>query len=223
MRIITIRHDKSQNNALVEQSFQLYLEKRSNDPDICEGAKERCQKVGKYLKENNIKINKFYSSLHLRALKTMNYIAEEYNPEIPMEYFPYIFERGGIYLGEKGYPGLNQEKVNEMFPKVIIPEDVDITNGWYQCQHKETLEECKERTKKCIAKLKEMAEKHDDDYTICLISHENFLNGFYSFLSSFDFTADSISYGHDNLALSSFSIDKNKKINIDFINFSCLH
>ena len=88
MRIITIRHDKSQNNALVEQSFQLYLEKRSNDPDICEGAKERCQKVGKYLRENNIKINKFYSSLHLRTLKTMNYIAEEYNPEIPMEYFP---------------------------------------------------------------------------------------------------------------------------------------
>ena len=32
MRIITIRHDKSQNNILLEQSYQLYLEKRSNDP-----------------------------------------------------------------------------------------------------------------------------------------------------------------------------------------------
>ena len=57
MRIITIRHDKSQNNILLEQSYQLYLEKRSNDPDIAEGAEERCKKVGEYLKENNIKIN----------------------------------------------------------------------------------------------------------------------------------------------------------------------
>ena len=41
MRIITIRHDKSQNNILLEQSYQLYLEKRSNDPDIAEGAEKR--------------------------------------------------------------------------------------------------------------------------------------------------------------------------------------
>ena len=222
MRIITIRHDKSQNNILLEQSYQLYLEKRSNDPDIAEGAEGGCKKVGEYLKENNIKIDKFYSSCHLRALKTMNYIADGYGKEIPREYFPYIFERGGIFLGDKGFPGLNKKQVNELFPKVVIPEDVDISKGWYTNEKKETVEECKERVKLCINKLKEMAQTVNDDYTICMITHENFLNAFYSLLGSCDYLGESLAYGHKNLSLSSFTIDKSKKITIDFINYSCL-
>ena len=224
MRVITIRHDKSKNNSLLEQSYQLYLEQRSNDPDIMDGADIRCKQVGTYLKENNILIHKFYSSCHLRALKTMSYIADAYDENIPREYFPEIHERGGIYLENKGYPGLNETQVKEMFPKVIIPDDVDITHGWYKKEFRETPEECKERAKLAIKKLKEMAMNcEQDNYTICLISHENFLNAFYSLLNGHEYLSENLSFGHNNLGMSSFTIDKQGKIKIDFINFSCLH
>ena len=67
-----------------------------------------------------------------------------------------------------------------------------------------------------------MAQTVNDDYTICMITHENFLNAFYSLLGSCDYLGESLAYGHKNLSLSSFTIDKSKKITIDFINYSCL-
>ena len=219
MRIITIRHDKSMNNLLLEQSVELYEEKRSNDPDIATGGEERCRNVGRFLREKGIKIDKFYCSLHLRALKTMNYIAEEYNPEVPREYFPEIHEKGGIFLGNKGYPGLGLKEVKEKFPKVIIPDEEAIKDGWYKNEHRENDADFKERVKKAIAKIKELSANCDDDYTICCISHETFLNAFYSLLGSKDFQSEYLNFGHSNLALSSFTIDKKKNVTIDFINF----
>ena len=60
MRIISIRHCKSRNNELMEEDYRKYLKERSSDPDIGKGEEERCKRLGKFLKENNIRIDKFY-------------------------------------------------------------------------------------------------------------------------------------------------------------------
>ena len=222
MRIISIRHCKSRNNELMEEDYRKYLKERSSDPDIGKGEEERCKRLGKFLKENNIRIDKFYSSLHLRTLKTMTNIVKEYNEKIPKEAFLEIHEVGGIYLEKKGFPGLNLEEIKKNFPDIIIPNDIDISKGWYLCEHKETFEEAKNRTKNVINKLKEMAVNcEDDNYTICLITHEDFSNGFYSLLNGTDYMNSNLNFGNENLALSSFTIDKKKNVKIDFLNFNC--
>jgi len=222
MRILLIRHEKSINNELIEKSYDLYLKQRNNDPDISKEGQERCELLGKFLKDNNIKINKFYSSLHLRTLKTMTYISNIYDPnkKIPRECFYEIFEMGGIYLNEKGYPGMNKEKILNLFPDLIIKDEYDIKDGWYKSDKKESNEEFKQRVKKVINLLKEMAIKENEDYTICCITHALFLNTFFSLLNGIDFYNENISFNVENLSISSLTINKDKKLNIDFINFS---
>jgi broad specificity phosphatase PhoE len=222
MRIIFIRHEKSINNELAEKSYELYLKERSNDPDISSQGQEKCELIGKFLKENNIKINKFYSSLHLRALKTMKFIANAYDPDklINRECFYEIHEKGGIYYEEKGFPGMNKEKILNLFPEFILKDEYDIKDGWYKSDKKETNEEFKQRVKKVINILKEMAIKENEDYTICCITHALFLNGFFSLLNGSDFYNENLSFNSENLNMSSITINKDKKINIDFINFS---
>ena len=61
----------------------------------------------------------------------------------------------------------------------------------------------------------------DDNYTICLITHENFYNGFYSLLNATDYMKTNLNFGNENLDLSSFTIDKKKNVKIDFFNFNC--
>ena len=222
MRIISIRHCQSRNNQLMDEDYNKYLKERSSDPDIGNGEEEHCKKVGKFLKDSNIKIDKFYTSLHLRTLKTMTNISNEYNEKIPKEAFLEIHEVGGIYLEKKGFPGMNLEEIKSKFPDLIIPNNYNLSKGWYLSDHRETLEEAKIRTKNVINILKDMALKNNDDYTICLVTHEDFSNGFYSLLNGIDYLETNLNFGNENLALSSFTIDKNKKIEIDFINFNCL-
>lgn len=234
MRVITIRHDKSSNNLLLEESIEKYNALRSHDPDITSQCESNCKKLAQLLKEYDFNIDKFYCSGHLRALKTMSYIANEYNPDLPQEYFPEIYELGGIYLDKKGMAGLNKAEILKQFPKVIIPDSIDISEGWYNKDHKETNEEFKARVKKAIHILKDMASKievkeetNDDNnniyhhqYTICLISHNAFLNAFYSLLCSSEYLIDNHSFSHSNLGVSSFIINHKREIAIEFINFT---
>ena len=117
---------------------------------------------------------------------------------------------------------MNLEEIKSKFPDLIIPNNYNLSKGWYLSDHRETLEEAKIRTKNVINILKDMALKNNDDYTICLVTHEDFSNGFYSLLNGIDYLETNLNFGNENLALSSFTIDKNKKIEIDFINFNCL-
>ena len=221
MKFITIRHGETENNVLQNQSQELYLKNRSKDPELAPDGPEKCKKIGEFLKNHNIRIDKFYSSLQKRGLKTMTYIGNAYNPKIPKEAIIDLYEYGGIYLENKSYPGLTEKEIKEQFPDVILPKE-DIKNGWYLKDHKETENEFRDRLKSVINMFKSMAKnsEEDENYTVCIISHRDFLNGFYSLLNSSNFVVNNqLTISHDNLCISSFDISKDRKININYINF----
>ena len=221
MRFIAIRHGKTVNNALLEKNYEEYLKNRNEDPDLCEGVKEQCEFVGNYLKSNNIKINKFLCSCQKRAIKTLNYISNAYDKSIPKECVPSLHEYKGIYLGNKVFPGITDKEIKEICPDIKLPENMDLSKGWYGKDHKETEEEFRKRLKEVINMFKEMAQNcEEENYTVCFIGHNDFLNGFFSLLNNAAFVANNqLNISHDNLCLSSFDIDKNRKVTINYINF----
>ena len=221
MRFITIRHGKTVNNVFHEKNYEEYLKNRDKDPDLAEGAKEQCEFIGNFLKTNNFKINKFLCSCQKRAIKTLNYISNAYDKSIPKECNLLLYEYKGIYLEDKAYPGMTDKEIKDLCPDIKLPENHDLSKGWYEKDHRETEEEFRKRLKDVINMFKEMAQKcEDDNYTVCIISHNDFLNGFFSLLNNSNFVVNNqLNISNDNLCISSFEIDKNRKVTINYINF----
>jgi broad specificity phosphatase PhoE len=221
MKFIVIRHGKTTNNYWQEISYEDYIKNRNQDPDLCEEVKEQCEFVGNFLKSNKIRINKFLCSCQRRAIKTLNYISNVYDKSVPKECIPSLHEYKGIYLNDKVYPGMTEKEIKELCPDIKLPENMDLSKGWYDKDHKETEEEFKKRLKEVINMFKEMAQNcEDENYTVCFISHNDFLNGFFSMLNNVSFVVNNqLNISHDNLCLSSFVIDKNRKVTINYINF----
>ena len=221
MKFIVIRHGKTTNNYWQEISYEDYIKNRNQDPDLCEEVKEQCEFVGNFLKSNKIRINKFLCSFQRRAIETLNYISNVYDKSVPKECIPSLHEYKGIYLNDKVYPGMTEKEIKELCPDIKLPENMDLSKGWYDKDHKETEEEFKKRLKEVINMFKEMAQNcEDENYTVCFISHNDFLNGFFSMLNNASFVVNNqLNISHDNLCLSSFVIDKNRKVTINYINF----
>ena len=221
MKFIVIRHGKTTNNYWQEISYEDYIKNRNQDPDLCEEMKEQCEFVGNFLKSNKIRINKFLCSCQRRAIKTLNYISNVYDKSVPKECIPSLHEYKGIFLNDKVYPGMTEKEIKELCPDIKLPENMDLSKGWYDKDHKETEEEFKKRLKEVINMFKEMAQNcEDENYTVCFISHNDFLNGFFSMLNNASFVVNNqLNISHDNLCLSSFVIDKNRKVTINYINF----
>ena len=221
MKFIVIRHGKTTNNYWQEISYEDYIKNRNQDPDLCEEVKEQCEFVGNFLKSNKIRINKFLCSCQRRAIKTLNYISNVYDKSVKKECIPSLHEYKGIYLNDKVYPGMTEKEIKELCPDIKLPENMDLSKGWYDKDHKETEEEFKKRLKEVINMFKEMAQNcEDENYTVCFISHNDFLNGFFSMLNNASFVVNNqLNISHDNLCLSSFVIDKNRKVTINYINF----
>ena len=221
MKFIVIRHGKTTNNYWQEISYEDYIKNRNQDPDLCEEVKEQCEFVGNFLKSNKIRINKFLCSCQRRAIKTLNYISNVYDKSVPKECIPSLHEYKGIFLNDKVYPGMTEKEIKELCPDIKLPENMDLSKGWYDKDHKETEEEFKKRLKEVINMFKEMAQNcEDENYTVCFISHNDFLNGFFSMLNNVSFVVNNqLNISHDNLCLSSFVIDKNRKVTINYINF----
>ena len=221
MKFIVIRHGKTTNNYWQEISYEDYIKNRNQDPDLCEEVKEQCEFVGNFLKSNKIRINKFLCSCQRRAIKTLNYISNVYDKSVPKECIPSLHEYKGIFLNDKVYPGMTEKEIKELCPDIKLPENMDLSKGWYDKDHKETEEEFKKRLKEVINMFKEMAQNcEDENYTVCFISHNDFLNGFFSMLNNASFVVNNqLNISHDNLCLSSFVIDKNRKVIINYINF----
>ena len=221
MKFIVIRHGKTTNNYWQEISYEDYIKNRNQDPDLCEEVKEQCEFVGNFLKSNKIRINKFLCSCQRRAIKTLNYISNVYDKSVPKECIPSLHEYKGIFLNDKVYPGMTEKEIKELCPDIKLPENMDLSKGWYDKDHKETEEEFKKRLKEVINMFKEMAQNcEDENYTVCFISHNDFLNGFFSMLNNASFVVNNqLNISHDNLCISSFDIDKNRKVTINYINF----
>ena len=221
MKFIVIRHGKTTNNYWQEISYEDYIKNRNQDPDLCEEVKEQCEFVGNFLKSNKIRINKFLCSCQRRAIKTLIYISNVYDKSVPKECIPSLHEYKGIFLNDKVYPGMTEKEIKELCPDIKLPENMDLSKGWYDKDHKETEEEFKKRLKEVINMFKEMAQNcEDENYTVCFISHNDFLNGFFSMLNNASFVVNNqLNISHDNLCISSFDIDKNRKVTINYINF----
>ncbi len=221
MKFIVIRHGKTTNNYWQEISYEDYIKNRNQDPDLCEEVKEQCEFVGNFLKSNKIRINKFLCSCQRRAIETLNYISNVYDKSVPKECIPSLHEYKGIYLNDTVYPGMTEKEIKELCPDIKLPENMDLSKGWYDKDHKETEEEFKKRLKEVINMFKEMAQNcEDENYTVCFISHNDFLNGFFSMLNNTSFVVNNqLNISHDNLCFSSFDIDKNRKVTINYINF----
>lgn len=102
---------------------------------------------------------------------------------------------------------------------------MDLSKGWWKSENKETEDELKERIKRIMDRLKEMAMKVDENHTILLISHGAFLNYFFSTITQSECFLDSkywlnsdFSFGFKNTSISSIEINKKKEVSIDFIN-----
>ena len=122
----------------------------------------------------------------------MNNIINNYNVNSVNELFIDIHEFGGFYINDKGLPGMTDKEILQINPNIIIPSDVDITDGWWKSENKETEINFKERVKRVITKLKDIAKNNEEDYTICLISHNLFINMLFTLLLCADPLVESI-------------------------------
>jgi broad specificity phosphatase PhoE len=122
---------------------------------------------------------------------TTDIIQNIYDNQIPVELFVEVHEFGGIYLEEKGFPGMNIEELKNVMSNIIISQDLDLSKGWWASEYKETEEAFKERVKKVFAKLKTLAAANEEDYTICIVTHNLFLNAFFTILINAEFLVGS--------------------------------
>lgn len=230
MRILFIRHSKSTNNEIPIKDKEAYIKQRTSDPDLSINSSKQCEKLGNILKQKNIKIDKFYVSPHIKALKTLLYISKTYDESnsIKKILFPICHEYGGIYDKSNVYTGLNEKEIKEIIPEIDTniyckEEGYNIENGWYTKDHIETKEELKERIKKCFNIFKNLASQSDNiNKTIAIISHGNFLNYLFSWYICSGKCDNETLLRTDNLSLSSLVIDEHKNINIEFINYNIL-
>lgn len=122
---------------------------------------------------------------------TTDIIQNIYDEKIPVELFVECHEFGGIYLEEKGFPGMNGEEIKSLMKNITISQEYDLSKGWWLSENKETEEAFKERVKKVFAKLKTIAAANEEDYTICIITHNLFLNAFFTILINAEFLVGS--------------------------------
>ena len=57
----------------------------------------------------------------------------------------------------------------------------------------------------------------DDNYTICLITHENFYNGFYSLLNATDYMKTNLNFGNENLLCLLLLLIRKKMLKLIFL------
>ena len=184
MRIILMRHGESGNNILALISKQVYEQVRTHEPELSDIGQESCRRMGEEMNKLNFKIDKIYCSAHKRAILSAKFFREgffkfqEQNniEKLPIHLKVNIHELGGIYMGEKCFPGLNKKQVKELVNDIIIPEKEQIWDekGWFQRETIEEEEELYDRIKEVIRDLKEM-HRENSNQTILMISHGCFL------------------------------------------------
>jgi broad specificity phosphatase PhoE len=121
----------------------------------------------------------------------MDIITKVYNPETPIELMVDLHEYGGCHIDDTGRPGMTDKHILELVPRVTIPSDVDLSNGWWKSDNKETEEEFKQRIRRVAQKLRDLAGSSDEDYTVCIVSHALFMNSFFTSLIASEFLVES--------------------------------
>jgi hypothetical protein len=102
-----------------------------------------------------------------------------------------LHEYGGMFVGEIIIPGMNSEQIKATSVDIKF-DDVDLESGWWKTGLRESDEAFKDRIKRIVSRLKEMAAQFDDEYTICLITHGLVLNAVFTILNNCELLYNSI-------------------------------
>jgi hypothetical protein len=97
--------------------------------------------MGEEMKKLNFTIDKIYCSAHKRAILSAKFFREGFFQfqeknnidKLPIYLKLNLHELGGIYMGNKCFPGLNKKGVKDLCNDIIIPEKEKINddNGWF--------------------------------------------------------------------------------------------
>ena len=121
----------------------------------------------------------------------MDIISKVYNPETPVELLVDLHEFGGVHSDEIGKPGMTDKQIQELVPRVLLPSDIDLSEGWYKSPAKETHEEFRVRVRRVAQTLRDLAGTNEEEYTICIVSHALFMNSFFTTLLCSEFLVES--------------------------------
>lgn len=155
-----MRHGESLNNELQKLNQELYLEKRTYDPDLSQRGADNTVIFGNKLRELGVEISHIYTSPFIRSLHSAKLLKKAYGNEgMPIKLMVSLFEKGGCQMRGQCYPGLSIQQARQIVPELEIDEKNEILideNGWYKKPQIETTEECIARGKEVIRSFKEV-------------------------------------------------------------------
>lgn len=189
LRVLLIRHGESHNNVLLGISRDAYRKGRMADPPLSERGRLQAEHAALFLSSLDVgsvanalvgKVDELYCSPVLRAMETCLPISKR------MGLKPFIwsdcYEHGGLFDRDvetgktNGVGGLSESAVRTRFPNFRFEKGAFSTNGWYEGGY-ETQKECSKRAQGVCDRFKRMAlESVDEDKTIALVAHHDFLD-----------------------------------------------
>ncbi len=178
MQIYFIRHAQSQNNALFLNTGGRYG--RVSDPELTAIGESQTHFLASYLAQraDQFKLTHVYTSLMQRAIITAIPVADALG--LPLRGEIDLHESGGLYLEDEdtgepiSQPGRNRMEFNEVFPDLILPEQMD-GNGWYNRAF-EPQPERPIRARRIVDWL--LANHPDPTDHVAIFSHYGFFNYF---------------------------------------------
>ena len=176
LRVCMIRHGESHNNVLGAD----FLEKRVADPELTELGQQQAAAMGSFVASAPpliAPIDELYVSPMRRTLMTMVPLAEAtgLSPTVWGD----IYEYGGCHLKGQGEPGLSPAQISQDFPNYTAePGSHGLReDGWYGTElSKESVEQCVCRAGIVANRLREIAAGLEEDRTIAMVMHFDFID-----------------------------------------------
>jgi len=155
-----------------------YKVNRESDPNLTPNGENQAALLGSFLVKERVKIDRIYTSPHLRSLKTTQHLTSKMDNPPDIHVHAIIHECGGCHKDGVGFPGKSSTYIRQNHPSYTISEEID-ENGWWKQDLRETDEETLTRARNFLRELCSTAmenEGKDDSYCHAYVSHGAFLN-----------------------------------------------
>jgi 2,3-bisphosphoglycerate-dependent phosphoglycerate mutase len=225
MELYVIRHAQSDNNDLYHRTGATLG--RHPDPPLTAVGHQQAHLLAQFLaghepgelgynahlhNRDGFRLTHLYSSLMIRSIETAAYIARE--TELPLNGWPEIHERGGLYTEDEmgqvtNIPGLNKAELRASHPYLILPPSVGESGWWGRAR--ETNEEAIDRARLVWAQL---VQRHDAADRVAFITHGGFFQSLVSIAISEGelvqkLGKDGLWFGISNASISRIDLDNN--------------
>ena len=105
-----MRHGETFNNLLAAISPEAYNSRRVNEPPMSKQGKESTLLTGQKMKELGFSFDKIICAAHYRSLESAKLLRQGFgNETLPIELFLKCHEIGGVYEGDRMFPGLTKK------------------------------------------------------------------------------------------------------------------